>query len=459
MESLPPASPPQGPLAWNASTLLHNDAGAYLPHLRDNVPGIWEPGAWSLPGGGAEPGDRSLEETARRELREETGLELPSLRSPGMPGRVGDEEGLAADDQTVRYPQGEVDPSAGCGGPEQGVGLPRRADRWAAGGARRPGGEAEAGDGRGGQVQGGADEQRALRGEGGHQHATDDEPAELGAHRPAYRSRLAGDPVAAAIVRAGFGAHWIADFLAPAPTGDRHPSIEAELARLRATPAGTAHADLAVSLGRALPAGLRRSDVAGRAADLLEWVWAETLRPYWPRWRRIIEADIMARTERLSRGGWAAALEGMGPGVRWLGGGRLQINTRACPPRELRGADLLFVPVTPRRGWVAWDEPHRYAVVYPCDGVLAGVERGPAPEPLRALLGAARADVLLLLGAPRSTTHLVALTGQGLGSVGRHLRLLHDAGLVRRRRAGRSVLYLRTDTGDLLVKAQRTERL
>lgn len=72
------ALPHQLPQA-NASTLIYNGAGEYLLHLRDDIPGIWEPGAWSLLGGGREPGDRSLEETARRELREEAGLELPDL--------------------------------------------------------------------------------------------------------------------------------------------------------------------------------------------------------------------------------------------------------------------------------------------------------------------------------------------------------------------------------------------
>ncbi|MEW2402914.1 NUDIX domain-containing protein [Streptomyces sp. NPDC046862] len=64
---------------WNASVLIVNDAGEYLLHLRDHIPGIWEPGAWSLLGGGRTPGDRSLEETARRELMEEAGLDLPVL--------------------------------------------------------------------------------------------------------------------------------------------------------------------------------------------------------------------------------------------------------------------------------------------------------------------------------------------------------------------------------------------
>ncbi|MFB6517664.1 NUDIX domain-containing protein [Streptomyces sp. NPDC056401] len=63
----------------NASTLIHDGRGKYLLHLRDDVEGIWEPGAWSLLGGGREPEDVSLEATARRELWEEAGLALPVL--------------------------------------------------------------------------------------------------------------------------------------------------------------------------------------------------------------------------------------------------------------------------------------------------------------------------------------------------------------------------------------------
>ena len=50
----------------------------------------------------------------------------------------------------------------------------------------------------------------------------------------------------------------------------------------------------------------------------------------------------------------------------------------------------------------------------------------------------------------------MALTGQGLGSVGRHLKVLLDARLVQRRRAGRSVLYYRTAAGDTLLEAQQS---
>ena len=281
------------------------------------------------------------------------------------------------------------------------------------------------------------------------------ERAWLDAHRPAYRERLAGDPVTALLVRAALGRHWIADLFTLAPTGEGEPTLGEELAWLRRRSPETARADLTASLGGPPPASLHRSDLPERAADLLEWVWTETVLPDWPRRRRIMEADVVARTRQLSLGGWAAALGDMRPGMRWLGEGRLQINARNYPPRKIAGAQLLFVPVTPHRGWVSWDEPHRYAVIYPCSGVLAQVGPAPAPDALAALLGPARAGVLVLLESPKSTTQLVALTGQGLGSVGRHLKVLLDARLVQRRRAGRSVLYYRTAAGETLLEAQR----
>ncbi|NUW33062.1 ArsR family transcriptional regulator [Nonomuraea sp. SMC257] len=282
------------------------------------------------------------------------------------------------------------------------------------------------------------------------------ERAWLDAHLLSYRSRLSADPITARLVHAALRRRWTADFLAPTPAGEGETPFDAEVGRVRATPAEAVRADLAVALDGPLPAALEgRDDLAGRAADLLEWVWRETVLPTWPRRRRVIEADIAARSERLSQGGWAATLGDMRPGMRWLGEGRLQINAYDYPPRDLAGARLLFVPVTPNRGWVSWEPvPYRCAVVYPCRGPLAGGDPPPPPDALGRLLGSARAGVLVLLDGPKSTTQLVALTGQGLGSVGRHLKVLLDARLIRRRRAGRSVLYSRTRLGDALVEGQ-----
>ncbi|PWI16214.1 transcriptional regulator [Streptomyces sp. Act143] len=277
----------------------------------------------------------------------------------------------------------------------------------------------------------------------------------LRAHLPGYRALLAADPVTGPLVAAGVGTSWIADFFCPTPCAGE--TFAETVHRVRAAAPEEARANLRVSLAGPLPALLDRDDLPERATAVLTHVWEETVRPYWERRRRVLEADVVARTARVSQGGWAAVLDSLRPWTRWLGESRFQVNTHAYPPRELpAGADLAFVPVTVGTGWVSWEGRERYAVVYPCLGVLAEDHgRRPVPAGLGALVGTARARILVLLGTPMSTTQVVAVTGQGLGSVGRHLRVLLDAGLVERRRAGRSVLYERTAAGTVLVEASR----
>ncbi|MGW3986739.1 ArsR/SmtB family transcription factor [Streptomyces sp. NPDC004830] len=279
----------------------------------------------------------------------------------------------------------------------------------------------------------------------------------LDAHLPAYRARLARDPVTARLVGAGIGTEWTADFLAPTPCDGE--TFEQTVARVRAACPRAARTDLTVSLRGPVPPVLDRDDLPARAADLLTYVWETAVRPYWPHRRRILQADVVARTAQVSRGGWASALDTLRPGTRWLGENRLQVNAHEYPPREISGAELVFVPITVQRvGWVSWEGTDRYALVYPCAGALADPGGRPVPASLGALLGTARAGVLIRLASPLSTSQLVAVTGQGLGSVGRHLRVLLDAGLVERTRAGRSVLYARTAAGQTLVEAQNRAR-
>ncbi|TVZ80071.1 helix-turn-helix transcriptional regulator [Streptomyces sp. BK340] len=279
------------------------------------------------------------------------------------------------------------------------------------------------------------------------------EEAWLRTHLPGYRAYLAADPAAAPFVQAAIGTSWIADFFCP--TSCAGESFEGTVTRVRATDAREARADLRVSLRGPLPAALERDDLPELATRLLTNVWEEAVRPDWERRRRIMEADMAARTARVNQGGWAAVLDSLKPGTRWLGESRFQVNPLAYPPREITaGAELLFMPVTPKTSWVSWEGKERYAVVYPCLGVLAeDHDRRPVPAGLRALIGTARAGLLALLGTPMSTTQLVAMTGQALGSVGGHLKVLLDAGLVERRRAGRSVLYVRTAAGEVLMEA------
>jgi DNA-binding transcriptional ArsR family regulator len=269
------------------------------------------------------------------------------------------------------------------------------------------------------------------------------------AHRPAYRNMVDADPFAAAFVAAVFRPRWISDLVTVPPRPDDRTFYD-ELRRVREMPAALAHRQLAAD-GR-LPSELRVPDVAERSAKLLEWVWTHAVRADWPRRRRIFEADIVSRTQRLATGGWAAALDNIRSGMRWLGDGRLQINTYDNPPQDLADAELMFIPCTSGRGWVAWDHSNRYAIMYPCTGMLADAAGPPSPDALARLIGPVRAGILVQLAEPRSTSQLVALTGYVLGSVGSHLKVLLDAELVQRRRAGRSVLYYRTSLGDRLAR-------
>jgi DNA-binding transcriptional ArsR family regulator len=276
----------------------------------------------------------------------------------------------------------------------------------------------------------------------------------LETHICAYRTRIANDPFAAALVRAAFRPRWLAGFLTPPPD---HPDVTFtdEIRRVRATPPEVARQDLSFGTGAPLPAELQVPDLPSRTADLLAWVWTRTVEPDWPRRRRLFEADIVSRTEQLSSGGWAAALDRMRPGMCWLGDGRLQVNTYDNPAEDLADAPLLFIPSSTRKGWLSSIRPHRYAVVYPCTAMLADPSHDPPPHALSRLLGPVRASILTLLDSPKSPTQLVALTGYGFGSVGGHLNVLLQAQLVARRRSGRSVLYFRTPVGDLLAGRDR----
>ncbi|MFF8289009.1 transcriptional regulator, partial [Streptomyces sp. NPDC016309] len=179
----------------------------------------------------------------------------------------------------------------------------------------------------------------------------------LAAHLSRYRDRLAGDPVTAILVRAALRRRWNATFLTPAPAGDGGRTFPEELEQVRSAPPAAVRADLEESLNGPLPELLRRDDLAQRAAGLLEWVWSETVEPSWPRRLGIMEADIVARTARLGRHGWAAALNEMRPDMRWLGGDRLRTTVCDGPPLELFRGRLMFVPVTLSQSWLCWDVP------------------------------------------------------------------------------------------------------
>ncbi|WP_436536901.1 ArsR/SmtB family transcription factor [Actinoplanes sp. HUAS TT8] len=271
--------------------------------------------------------------------------------------------------------------------------------------------------------------------------------------------QLRNDPCLAAI-RVLKTTRQGANFFAPPPRG-MSQTIEQDLAALRSWPLAAAREEIDYYLARRrVPASIRSllygDDVLDRLADFLDRAWSVLLAGEWPQMRAVCERDVVHRAAELGRAGWAAALAGLGPKVRWRDGG-IDLAGHGGPAGTLGGAGLLLVPsvlIWPGTA-VFGDDPWPKAVIYPARGVGTLFEPAPdaVPHALAALLGRSRAQLLTALSEPASTTHLAAVLTLATGAVGDHLAVLHRAGLVTRARSGRSVLYSRTPLGDDLTRA------
>ncbi|MEU4245753.1 helix-turn-helix domain-containing protein [Actinoplanes sp. NPDC026619] len=277
------------------------------------------------------------------------------------------------------------------------------------------------------------------------------------ANRDAFDEMLTRHPVRRDLVhrvwrqRQGDQPAWMADFLGAVPTRPGM-SFDDELGQLADewNDDGIRSELFKVRPGPLTPA-LLRPGLLDELLGLLHWIWAVTVEADWPRRQRVLQADIVSRTTLLATRGWSGVIPTLGAKRQWLGDGRLQINRNDLPERDLSAAvTLLFIPVHSNGSWVAWHEPTRYALVYPVTGALAPTTAANA-HGLARLIGANRADLLHSLGEPRSTTQLTAISGLPMGAVGNHLKVMLDAGLVDRRRAGREVLYWRTALGNSLA--------
>jgi len=279
------------------------------------------------------------------------------------------------------------------------------------------------------------------------------------AHGAAFAGWLASNPRAADLVVASFrdarpGVHgWMADYLTIPPEIE-DASFDDGVSILRRLSDDDVRADLRETTQAPLAAGLMAPGVRDLMVDLVVWLWTHTVASDWARRERILRADIVARTAQLARHGWGAVLRDLGRDREWVGDGQLRINRYDLPTRTLTAESrLLFVPTHSGGDWVGW-HAHRYAIYYPVAGRLARIDSA-GTSGLAPLIGVNRAEVLVLLDVPRSTSQLATLSGQAIGSVGGHLKVLLDAGVVLRRRSGREVLYWRTALGDALVAAGR----
>ncbi|WP_228501385.1 ArsR/SmtB family transcription factor [Nocardioides agariphilus] len=279
------------------------------------------------------------------------------------------------------------------------------------------------------------------------------------AHGAAFTAWAASREGVADLVAASFRdsrrdrAGWLADYLSMPPEKDEQ-TFEDDLAQLGRLTDEDVRADLRETTQVPLAASLMAPGVRDLVRDLVVWLWTHTVETDWARRERVLRADIVGRTAQLAKHGWGGVLRDLGRDREWVGDGELRINRYALPTRTLApGSRLLFVPTHTDGSWVGWHDT-RYAIYYPVAGRLASVDAGSSAG-LAPLVGSNRAEVLTLLDVPRSTSQLSVLTGQAIGSVGGHLKVLLEAGVVLRRRSGREVLYWRTPLGDALVAAGR----
>ncbi|WP_433384750.1 DUF5937 family protein [Actinoplanes sp. CA-142083] len=255
--------------------------------------------------------------------------------------------------------------------------------------------------------------------------------------------------------------HHGPNFIAPPPTRGLTQTIDDDLAAVRAADPAAARAEidyclsLRPTVGARVRGMLTGSDVLDRLADTQERAWHELLAPDWLQVRMICERDVVHRAGELGRHGWAAALAGIHPSVRWRDGA-IEILRLEDHQVALSGAGLLLVPtafVWPRIA-AHVEDPWPRTLIYPARGIGALLEppaRRAPPQALTRLLGRSRARLLIALADPASTSQLAQALSMTVSAVGNHLAVLREAGLLDRARAGRSVIYRRTPLGDALV--------
>ncbi|AVV43269.1 winged helix-turn-helix domain-containing protein [Streptomyces sp. ID05-04B] len=250
------------------------------------------------------------------------------------------------------------------------------------------------------------------------------------------------------------------NFVAPPPRGLNQTWAD-DLAMIRATPLEAARQEIAANAtGPAardprVRAVLDSTDAVSRIAEAMDQAWQELLAADWPQLRAICERDVVHRVGVIGEHGWATTIESLHPSIAWQAGGIEVGHFPQVGTVRLAGDGLLLIPSVFVENIAAHlEDPWPRTLVYPARGTAAlwGEQATvPRPDALTALVGRARARLLVALDAPASTSHLARSLAMAPGAVGDHLAILRDAGLLVRARSGRSVLYRRTPLGEALV--------
>ena len=262
------------------------------------------------------------------------------------------------------------------------------------------------------------------------------------------------DPFADGLLRLVTATKYLPDFVAIPPAAGLNGSLADELAAMRAIDDADARATLAEAQRFAWASdGTAWAKVTGithRAADVLAASWARFVEPDWARRRAIMERDIHHRAGVIAVSGWRRVLDGMAPGVQWVGHDAIQFSTQNYADRHIGSDGLIFVPHTGLSGQWTCESPSRIAFVYPAKGAMADHSSGDGG--VARLLGRGRARIVAEVRMSATPSQLAAVLGVSLGTVSAHLAALREAGVVTTRRSGRAVYYELTSVGDELAR-------
>lgn len=296
----------------------------------------------------------------------------------------------------------------------------------------------------------------------------------------ATRRRVDPSAVAVLLALVDHQSWYVPDFLVTVP-GHYEPGLEEELAAVLdvSTDLVRHQLEMAFRVGPPPPAALERSRANGsgpdprwplptavaevldqggerelivRVVEELRRYWRMAMAESWPAVRRILDDDVRNQAARASQVGFADLVGNLHPGIAWNG----QLLELELPYDLTLDAEpgIVLTPSVFLPGPAVWLGTAAQAMVgYPAHG------RGqvwsvpiPAADSAR-VLGGRRAALLCDLGTPRSTAELATRHQLTPPTVSYHLTRLRNAGLVTRRQAGHSVLYVRTERAVELLTA------
>lgn len=256
---------------------------------------------------------------------------------------------------------------------------------------------------------------------------------------------------------------YVPDFLTAPPRWDLTP--DAELDALRGAALDPMRVDFGKMVRRSTGARQRalgemqQDPTRARTmiADAWSEVWDATLAPVWSQLERLLRADIAVRAHRIATAGIAGMAGELHPQVTW-GAGAVRVALRRHSEQlDCQGSGMVLVPSV-MSSWgcmVLTEPPAQPTLFYPARGVTAGWARDQTEieQALGALLGPARAGILLGSGDARTTSQVARDAGIAVSTASHHLTVLRDAGLITSERDGTRMRHLRTPLGEAMVGA------